>query len=262
MVSEIPNPALDAFVALVVPELVFGEALVRRTADGFELTHVRDRDVATLRSVALGELRDIAQFTGAKQFRPLKSAPTLQQGWRFTAPSPAELEGALQCLYPGAVADWFAAQQPDAPVTHYRDFTARQTGMYRITTMLSDVQAAAVARACCHHRFCLKQRLWTVEGLVADMAAEKSMIPCLEPCAVLLEFARAAVRLEQQEKYSVSLAPGEIETLTEAMEEMVKRPRTDLREADFAAAGNPRRAQVLLEKLKPVLATKGEDENR
>ena len=256
MVSAIPNPALDAFVARIAPELVLGEVLVRSMADGFELTHVQERDAASLRTVALGELRDLAQSTAAKQFRPLKSAPTLQRGWRFLARNSSELDGALQCLYPGAVADWFAAQRPDPPVTHYRDFTARQTGIYRVTTMLSDEQVAAVAHACCHQRFCLKQRLWTVKGLAADMATEKSLIPCLEPCAVLLEFARAAARLEQQEKRVGSWASGA------ALEQIVARPRSDLRETDFAAPDNPRRAQLLLEKLKPVLATKGEDENK
>ena len=101
-----------------------------------------------------------------------------------------------------------------------------------------------------------------MNGLAKDEASEKSLIPCLEPCAVLLEFARAAARLEQQEKRAVSYAPGEIETLAAALKEMINRPRPDLREADFAATDNPRRAQLLLEKLKPGLATKSEDENK
>jgi hypothetical protein len=262
MVSSIPNPALDAFIDRVAPELLFGEVLVRRISEEFDLRNIWDRETTSLRMVSVAELRDIAQFTATKQFRPLKSAPTLQHGWRFVARNSSELDAALQCLYPGAVADWFAALQPDAPVTHYRDFTARQTGMYRVTTMLSDDQVALVARACCRKEFCLKLRLWTVEGLAADAAAEKSLIPCLEPCAVLLEFARMAARIEQQEKRGVSLAPAEIETCATALEQMVARPRADLREADFAAADNPRRAQLLLEKLKPVLAMKGEHEHK
>ncbi len=104
-----------------------------------------------------------------------------------------ELEAALQHLYPGAITDWFAAQAQPAPVTHYREFTDRQTGMYRVTTMLSDEQAAVMARACCHRRFCLKRRLWTVGSLGPEASGEKSLIPCLEPCAILLEFARKAL---------------------------------------------------------------------
>jgi hypothetical protein len=261
MVSAIPNPALDAFVARIAPEVVVAEVLVRQTVEGFDLRHWSDRDATSLRLASVNDLRDITQFTEHKHFRPLKSAPNLQCGWRCVARNSSELEFALQCLYPGMLADWFAAQQPNPPITHYRDFASRQTGMYRVTTMLSDEQVAQVARAVCHKRFCLKQRLWTVEGLPPDNATEKSLIPCLEPCAVLLEFARTVMRIEEQEKCSLSLAPREIETLTAALEQVAQRPRADMREADFAAPDNPRRAQLLLNKLKPFSAMKGEREN-
>jgi hypothetical protein len=256
MVSAIPNPALEAFVALVAPELVFAEVLFRQTKDGFDVRHVADRDVNPLRSVSLAELHGIAQFTERKTFRPLKSAPNLPRGWQFLARNHTELDDALRHLYPGAVADWFAARQSNPPITHYREFTARQTGMYRITTLLDDEQAAQVARACCHRRFCLKQRLWTVEGLPPDGAAEKSLIPCLEPCAILLEFARTAVRLEQNEPFRPPESAEEREALAVSLAQMARSESGETREADFSAPGNPRRAQWLLEKLKPMLATK------
>jgi hypothetical protein len=72
--------------------------------------------------------------------------------------------------------------------------------MYRITQMLDDAQAREVIRACCNAGCCLKRRLWTVESLAPDAPAEKSEIPCWEPCAILLESARKAVRVEQAEK--------------------------------------------------------------
>jgi hypothetical protein len=251
MVSAIANPALDAFVAEIRSELLFGELLLRAKGDGYELIHAADRDIARLRDVSLIELREIAQFTSGKQFRPLKSAPTLQGGWRFTAPNPSELGAALQILYPGAVADWSAARKPDPPVTDYRSYTSRQTGMYRVAAMLSDAQAAAVTRAGCGRRFCLKQRLWTTEGLAPDTMEEKSLIPCLEPCAVLLEFARTVARIEQRPPRALALAVEEIEALTAALEQALERPAT-VREAEFSAAGNPRRLQLLLEKLEPA----------
>jgi hypothetical protein len=72
--------------------------------------------------------------------------------------------------------------------------------MYRITTMLNDAQAAEVIRCACDARNCLKRRLWAVAGLERDGAALKSLIRCLEPCAVLMESAREAVRAEQQQQ--------------------------------------------------------------
>ncbi|MEN9573911.1 MAG: hypothetical protein RL514_1766 [Verrucomicrobiota bacterium] len=252
------NPALTAFCTLLAPELVLAQTLVRRLATGFELRHVGEREAAaeSLRLVAVAGLRALANHTAAGAFRPLKAAPNLRAGWRCVAGNEAELESALSQLYPGAVADWFAAQQAEPPVTHYRAFTARQSGMYRITTLLTDAQAAPVIRACCAERFCLKRRLWTVDGLAPDAADAKSLIPCLEPCAVLLEFARKAVRIEQEEgKPTLMLAPSEMTSLLAALETALAHPPADQREGDLAAADNPRRLQLLREKLQALASS-------
>src|SRR5688572_20668078 len=163
MMSAFANPAVKAFVARVGNELVLAQVLIRRVAAGFELRHVDDRDRVdeTLRSLTIADLRTVAQFTATGAFRPLKSSPNLQTGWRIVLSDETRLELALSQVYPGAIADWYAAQSPKPPVTHYREFTRRQTGMYRITTMLDEAQAVRVIRAGCDKRFCLKQRLWT-----------------------------------------------------------------------------------------------------
>lgn len=255
------NPALAAFCAAISSELVLAQVRVRRLAAGFELRQVADEKVAAdgLRLVPLNELRALANQTAAGEFRPLKAAPNLRSGWLCRLASEAELELALNQLYPGAVVDWFATQQPLPPVTHYREFTGRQTGMYRITTMLTDVQAAQVIRACCDARFCLKRRLWSVPGLTPDVADAKSLIPCLEPCAVMLEFARKAVRIEQEEnKPTLTLAPSEVASILDALETALAHPPAGQREADLSAANNPRRLQLLREKLQgfaPVAST-------
>jgi hypothetical protein len=181
--------------------------------------------------------------TGA--FRPLKTSPNLQTGWRFLAREEAQLEFALNTLYPGAMANWFATKFSESAPTNYREFTNRQTGMYRITAMLTDAQVAPMVRACCNKNFCLKQRLWTVDGLETDSVTEKSLIPCLEPCAILLEFARKAMRLEQQaESAAASHSPENLST------EQNIEPGGEIREADFENPQNPRRLQLLREKEK------------
>lgn len=260
--AAVNNPALAAFCAAIGSELLLAQVLVRRQPAGFELCHASDREAEadTLRLVSASELRALANHTAAGEFRPIKAAPNLRAGWLCRVASDAELELALSQLYPGAIADWFAAQLAVPPVTHYREFTARQTGMYRITTMLTDAQAAQVIRACCDARFCLKRRLWTVDGLAPDAADAKSLIPCLEPCAVLLEFARKAVRVEQEEaKATLTLAPSEVASLLAALETAVARPRASQREADLAAADNPRRLQLLREKLQGFAPVAGAD---
>lgn len=250
--AALNNPALAAFCAALGSELGLAQVRVRRLSSGFELRHASDQSAAveSLRQVPINELRALANHTATGEFRPIKAAPNLRAGWLCRVASEAELELALDQLYPGAIADWFAAQQAAPPVTHYREFTKRQTGMYRITTMLTDPQAAQVIRACCDVRFCLKRRLWTVDGLAPDAATAKSLIPCLEPCAVMLEFARKAVRIEQEEeKPTLTLAPSEVASLLAALDAALAHPPAGQREADFAAADNPRRLQLLREKL-------------
>ena len=248
------HPALDAFVAHIPDHLVVAQVFIRRTQRGFELRHVDDRERAeeTLRKLGPGDLRALAQLTAGGAFRPLKSAPSLRSGWVASVAGDAELELAVNQLYPGAVADWFASQSPQPPVTHYREFAGRQTGMYRLTTMLSDPQAAQVTHACCHKSFCLKRRIWTVTGVAPDAVEEKSLVPCLEPCALLLELARKAMRIEQEEKMKLELSPSEAATLAAALRIAASHPDPAAREADFDSPTNPRRVQLLREKLAPL----------
>lgn len=244
------NPALSAFVAGIQSEFVFGQVLIQRRKGGFDLRHVddRERDSAALRLLQVNKLRPLVQFTSNKLFRPLTSAPNLQRGWRLEGLDEEGLWWALHQFYPGAVPDWFAAQNPPPPVTSYREFTDRQTGMYRITATVDDATAGAVARACCHMDFCLKRRLWTAPGAPADEAATKSAIPCLAPCAILLEFARKMARLEQQEKKRPRQEPEEIVQHQAEASTALAAPPAEVAESDFDAPENPRRLRYVLEK--------------
>jgi len=247
------NPALDAFLAALPESLEFAQALISRRSHGFELRHVSDRTATdtVLEALTVADLRTLASNTAEGAFRPLKSAPTLRPGWRVLLADASDLELALDHLYPGALADWYALREGKAVGIAYRDYVNRQTGMYRITQMLSDEQVADLAHAACHRSFCLKQRLWHGPALSADKIGEKSLVPCLEPCPMLLEFARKSMRLEQDEHVSPSIAEGDLQTLLAAVEAALTAPEANSREADFSAAANPRRLQrtkILLER--------------
>jgi hypothetical protein len=252
------NPAIESFVAGLGAETIWAEILVQRTANGFLLRNAADRDTAPeqLKVLDLPALRKMATFTTEGQFRPLRSSPDLPGGWKFVCESAAELWSALQQIYPGSVADWFVARSENPPVTHYRDFTNRQSGMYRATQLLTDEQAAIVTRAACHRRFCLKRRLWTVPGLAPETPSDKSSIPCLEPCAILLELARKSARIEQEEKVDVPLSRSELESLLGATLIVIEGRSERERIGDIAAPVNPRRLQLLLEKFKKLLDEK------
>lgn len=256
----IATPAIQAFCRAFQTEFVFGQLLIQRPAHGFLLRHLSDRDRAleTLRTCNLAELRQIAQWTSAGTYRPLRSAPTLQSGWAFAASDPQVLEEAINRVYPGALADWFAAQSPEPPVTNFRDFTRRQSGMYRMTHLLTDRQAGEVIRAGCHRKFCLKQRRWAAAEAPPDPPEEKSLIPCLEPCALLLEFARRGLRVAQEEAIGLRLGASDLAALHQALESAAAAAPNHLPEAQFTDPANPRRIQLAKEKL-PLAPNPGEE---
>ncbi len=192
------SPALRAFLEALGTGCDFCQVQVRPLPPSFELRHVTDRGRPSeeLRPVRVTDLRVLAQTTESGAYRALKAAPNLVSGWCCVAGSGNELEVALGHLYPGALADWAAVRKVAAavPVTHFREFMGRQTGIYRGVRHLDEAGAAAVIGATCHPRFCLKRRWWTVDGLAPDDPGATSELPCLEPCAVLLDGARQATR--------------------------------------------------------------------
>jgi hypothetical protein len=248
----VENPAIAALVPTFDKELVIAQLLVRKTKSGFDLVHIDDGEVASGKLLRLTreELRRWVQRSDSDVYRPLKSSPSLAPGWTYHCADSDSLYDALQVIYPGFVPDWYATSLGQPPITHFREFTNRQSGMYRITQMLSDPQAADVICAVCDARFCLKRRLWSVAGLESDSPLNKSLIPCLEPCAILLEYARKSMRIEQEQKEAVFLAPSEVASIKAALGEVIDAKSTSSSEADASDPSNRRRLQLLLIKLK------------
>lgn len=191
----VASPAIEQFASLIGSELLFVQVLIRpEGSGGFELCHGDDQHIPreTLKMLAQDNSRLLAMHTPDGIFRPLKCAPSLARGWRMLVKNADELELVLSRIYPGTVADWYAVHTGPPPVTHYRTMAERQSGMFRATASLTDSKAADVILNICSPANCLKQRLWTVTGLPPDSIETKSLAPCLEPCAILIESARKA----------------------------------------------------------------------
>ena len=249
----LPNPARAALVAAFDREIVLAEVLITRHEHGFDLRHHLDRAPAeALRELSISDLGPLAQTTTAGRFRPNKAAPNLQRGWHAMARSEDDLEAALCHLYPGALADWFAGRQPAPPVTHFREFVNRQTGLYRVPQLLSDELATRTISAGCAARFCLRDRRWTVAGLAPDDSGSKSLIPCLEPCALLLDLARRAQLLAQGEPVKIALAAADLDSLLHALDVALEQTAGEVREGDTGASQNPRRLALVREHLRSL----------
>ena len=246
-----PTPAIAEFVSEMGDSAVLGQVRITRHGGDFELQH---RDQAEgARQIPIDELRSIADTTENGAYRPLKSAPNLRDGWICVATNPAGLEQALNHLYPGGIADWFASRNGTV-ATSYREHMERQTGMYRIANMLDAEGVNELTAACCQEAFCLKTRRWDVNGPCGDGT---SPLPCLEPCAILMEFARKAVRISQEESVEITLSGSEIQSLLATIEQT--EASVDEREADFENARNPRRLELLKNKLLKMRPTKASE---
>lgn len=244
--------------------LVFLEVLCSPRSEGVDLRHVRDADRpgSELQLLEPGSLGGWAETTSQGAFRPNRSAPSLRSGWRCHATTDAELNEALEQLYPGALADWHAWECGVATPTSFREFVGRQTGMYRVAQEITDAGADAVAEAGCTRELCLRRRCWDTPRGGPAPAAEPDVhgltIPCLEPCALVLDLARWMAKEQGTPQLDIALTSGELESLERAIRIALEHPPGDLREGSTRHPVNPRRLHLLATRLRD-LGSRSED---
>jgi hypothetical protein len=245
------TPLLDDFLAALRHERLWGQVLIRRMDSAFELRHVEDRGAAveTLREVRLADLRPLAAAAANGSFRPLKSTPTLRTGWRCRIADGGHLVAALDELYPGSLADWWAVIRGQAMPKDYPDAVARQLGSKAAAlARLRGPALAATVHASCSPSSCLKHRRWSAPDVLPDDGLNKSAIPCLEPCPVFLTFARACAASEESPTVGLQLAPEDLATVVAALRHALERPPPSIREGEVGAVLHPWRITRLLER--------------
>ena len=198
-----PRELLDQ--ALRVQSLCLGEILIDQD---FTLRHVDDGgknelEVFTDASAA----RKIARYDASGNYRPLKSAPNLRRGWLLKSESLENLELALDYFYPAAIALWFSWLQGSLAPTPFRETLDRQTGMYRVTQLITDQQTADILLGCCNSETgCLRKILWEISpgkpldffplskrSVDEDVSAEIPLL-CLEVCHLVINAARTMAK--------------------------------------------------------------------
>ena len=198
-----------------------GQVAIFSTPGGWELRHVddADEDSASLKTATHPiDAREWAKRDDSGAFRPLKGAPTLAHGWRLILPTADAVREALDHLYPAAIGSWLRFFSGQAAAVPLRETLDRQTGMYRITALLTDEQAAEVVqRTCDLDRCCRRRIVWPlrpgvpVAGLPEEktsIAAREGEIPilCLEGCNWLIAKARTYLKAR-----SAAAAPASAE---------------------------------------------------
>lgn len=251
------NPAATVLSESIGAGLAFGEVWIQPANPGHELRHLRDRGMPadSLRLRQVNDLRELARHSATGAFRPLSGAPTLPDGWHAHAPDLSTLVSALNRLYPGALADWHAYRLDPASATQFATFAGRQSGIYRSLSNLDPASLARVAHSCCDHRLCLKRRVWVSEGLPPEPAESKSVIPCLEPCPILMELARRALPSKDGDSIPVRLTGTDIQSVGAALEWAAVHLGgvNGGRVGDLGDPLNPRRILLALNRLRAAL---------
>jgi len=196
--------------------------------------------------------RELVTTDAAGRYRPLKTAPTLRDGWVFTGLGPHDAYETVETIYPATVPNWHREREGDLDVSHWRETMARQSGIYGVVKTWDRGEGYEhvnwVAESCCADSQCLKRREWEYdEETDLDVDGGDGVFPCREPCSLVVSAARKWTRLESERprSYTFELTPSEKEQL-ETIVDAVADGRTDeIREADVKDGANRFRARFL-----------------
>ena len=185
----------------------FLETRARRSGpEHYEIRHVADagRDSADLdRSRDPLRALEIARWTRARSYRPLRTAPDLAGGWLLEGLSASELWEAYAGLYPVAPVHWYLGNRSRVRPTSFREAAARQTGIYAPVKELTDAQVLRVSSSRCGPEGCLRRVVWPLTS--GEDSPEPSPdpvpreeVPCPEPCSLFFTEARELIVRERE----------------------------------------------------------------
>jgi hypothetical protein len=242
----------------------WGQLRVAVSLDGpagrtYELRHVEDAETPA------GELddhddplaaRDLAKHDDDGDYRPLKTAPTLQTGWRFHALGAPDIVEAVYAFYPATVQNWHREHEGELDIDHWHETVSRQTGIYGVVRTWDRGEGYEhvnwVAEACCDDSQCLKRREWQYdEETELDVDGGDGAFPCREPCSLVIAAARQWTKLEgeQTQTYEFELTPSEKAQVEAIIEAVADGRADDIREADVYDGANRYRTRFLRAKL-------------
>lgn len=175
-----------------------GQAIFKAEGDGFLLCHAEDEGRGDLKIFANPhDAASIALYDDAGAYRPLKTAPNLKHGWSLRLASLADLHLALDLLYPAAMANWRALLRNEKIATPLRDTVNRQTGMYRVTGLITDEEAQGIVDSLCSPG-CLRCIQWPIptDAVPPVVPIKEKEIPllCIDACSLLIAEARRVVK--------------------------------------------------------------------
>jgi sirohydrochlorin cobaltochelatase len=194
-----------------------GQIEIRQEANGFCLFHFEDAERDQLNVFrSPDDAADLAKFDDEGKYRPLKTAPNLQHGWRLELPDVEALQFAIELFYPGRLGILVAWEANCLTTTSLRTTLGRQTGMYRAAAKISDPEIEALVGRFCRSSGgepgCLRTILWArdengarpssrlpLDKFIAPLdqtGRRETRVPllCQEACNLLIAEARKVVK--------------------------------------------------------------------
>ena len=150
-----------------------GQIFIAGEREGrISICHRDDRERSGLARYDAAEMAiQLARYDDAGVYRPLKTAPNLARGWQLVLRDREEARRALDYFYPGRAAAYARWAEGALQTTPLRQTLGRQTGMYRVTSKVTDEQAdGIIAQVCRSDGGCLRTIRWKrdVDGLPAS----------------------------------------------------------------------------------------------
>ena len=217
----------------------------------YELRHADDADADPDDLTGFDDpldLRRPLKFDDDGRYRPLKTAPNAPTGWRLGGLTGRDCVEAVDVAYPATVANWHRERTGDLDVTHWRETTERQTGIYGVVEELPREAVEWVAEAACVDSQCLKRREWGYDE-DDDLAVDggDGPFPCREPCSLVVAAARRWTTLEREEEqtYELTLTPSEKEQVEAVIDAVADGTTDEIREADVYEGANRYRTRYL-----------------
>jgi hypothetical protein len=199
------------------------------------------------------DVRELVKYDDRGQYRPLKTAPTLQTGWVLTDLDQREVFDAVDdVIYPATVVNWNLERHGELDVNHWEETIARQSGIYGVVKTWNRGEGHEhvdwVAESCCDDSQCLKRREWQYDDETElDVDGGDGVFPCREPCSVVIAASRKWTRLEGEETktYEFDLTPSEKEQVEEIIDAVADGRVDEIREADIYEGANRYRTRFL-----------------
>lgn len=179
-----------------------------------ELTIVRDGEGTVIHGPGGGRdlsadpdaVRDLVSQDAIGRYRPLAGARSLPHGWQASCATSAELAAVVDEIYPLALAHLEQWREGTLRIVPFADALSRQTARYAVSNELSPAGRDAAADSLCG--CCVKQPLWRSPSDPAPFDAPLQVIPCPEPCSVLVSLCREAALWEKKMPPATPIDPA------------------------------------------------------